>query len=229
MIVLGLDIATTTGFAWYDASPSVSLSSIKTGLIKAEGKADEDKAGSLAVQLIAELHEHVDGRRVRKPIDFVAIERPLPNVMQFEKETDDLAGGSVETTINPNQMLLHQLIGAACAILAAYKIPYVTIAPQSWRASYFGKGFKPPKKPVKDKHGNQKKNRRGELMWKNDWKTPAIEKARALRIEVRNADAAEAVGIAFAGAGHDALRMMTSDRNRAAEQAKREQEARAAA
>lgn len=211
MIILGLDVATTTGFAWYDTTPGVSLSSIKTGILRAQGDEDWQKAGSLAVQLIAELHESVDGTRRRKPLDFVAIERPLPNVMQFEKESHDMVGSESTMTINPNQMLLHQLIGSVCGILAAYKIPHVTIPPQTWRASYFGKGFKPPRKPVKDKHGNQKRNRRGELMWKNDWKTPAVEKARSLRIDVRNADAAEAVGIAFAGAGLQAFKMMTRD------------------
>lgn len=34
-LILGLDIASVTGFAWYE--PGSSLSSIKTGLIKATG------------------------------------------------------------------------------------------------------------------------------------------------------------------------------------------------
>lgn len=183
-VILGLDIATVTGFAWYE--PGQSLSSIKTGLIKAQGGNAEEKAASLAQQLVT----------LFKPCrpDFVAIERPLPNVKQFEKYSDDLVDGQVsEATINPNQMLLPTFIGAAVGIIAAYRIPFETIAPQTWHKSYYGSGFKPPRKWIKVQRHPQGG------YWKNDWKTPAIERARMLRIDVKNADAAEAVGIAMAG------------------------------
>ncbi len=205
MLILGLDIATTTGFAWYD--DKASLSAIKTGLIKAVGANSEDKAASLALQLRELFYETVtiDGRterRLFKP-DFVAIERPLPNIMQFEKFSDDLVDGQVSTsTVNPNQMLLPTYIGAAVAIIAAYRIPFETIAPQTWHKAYYGSGFKPPKKFIK----NNRHPQGGK--WVNDWKTPAVERARALRIEVRNADAAEAVGIAFAGAASQTFKDM---------------------
>ncbi len=192
-LLLGLDIATVTGFAWYDTG--ASMAAIKTGLIKAEGDSSEEKAASLALQLVAMF-------KAGRP-DFVALERPLPNVKQFEKYTDDLVEGEVVgTTINPNQMLLPTYIGAAVAIIAAYRIPLETIAPQTWRKAYFGSGFKPPKKFMKIKRHPQGGK------WVNDWKTPAIERARALRIDVKNADAAEAVGIAFAGAGLQTFKMM---------------------
>lgn len=200
MLILGLDIATTTGFAWYDTGAQ-RLSAIKTGLIKAEGDLSEQKAASLAQQLVRMFREV-------KP-DFVAIERPLPNIMQFDKYSNDMVDGEVaSSTVNPNQMLLPTFIGAAVAIVAAYRIPFETIAPQSWHKAYYGSGFKPPRKPVKDRTGHQKRDRKGQLVWKNDWKTPAVERARALRIEVRNADAAEAVGIAFAGASCQTFKMM---------------------
>lgn len=193
MLILGLDIATTTGFAWYD--DKASLSAIKTGLIKAQGENAEEKAASLACQIVKMLRE-------TKP-DFVAIERPLPNIMQFEKFSDDLVDGqAASSTVNPNQMLLPTYIGAAVAIIAAYRIPFETIAPQSWHKAYYGSGFKPPKKFIKIKRHPQGGK------WVNDWKTPAVERARALKIEVRNADAAEAVGIAFAGASTQTYRMM---------------------
>lgn len=52
MIICGLDIATVSGFALYE--PGSSLSSIKTGLIKATGENAEEKAASLAVQLVTD-------------------------------------------------------------------------------------------------------------------------------------------------------------------------------
>ena len=208
MMILGLDIATTTGFAWYE--PGSSLSSIKTGTFKAAGDNAEEKAASLALQLRElfyeefTLQEGSKGRRLVKP-DFVVIERPLPNIMQFEKFGDDLIDGEIaSSTVNPNQMLLPTYIGAAVAIIAAYRIPFETIAPQSWHKAYYGSGFKPPKKWVRIKRHPQGGK------WQNDWKTPAIERARALRITVKNADAAEAVGIAFAGAGLQTFRSMTA-------------------
>ena len=203
-IILGLDIATVTGFAWYD--DKASLSSIKTGLLKAEGDNAEEKAASLARLLIDELHEwrdeKVDGvltkRRVRKPLDFVAIEQPMRNIKSFRKTKTDLAGEVGEATINPNALQLEGLVCAAVAIVAAFRLPWATIPSATWRKSFFGAGFKPPLKQV----GREVKK---------DWKGAAVEKCRALRIEVRNADAAEAVGVAFAGAGLQAFKMLTRD------------------
>ncbi|MBX8783150.1 hypothetical protein HBA94_05180 [Ochrobactrum sp. GRS2] len=214
-LILGLDVATQTGFAWLDTN--ASLSTVRTGVIKAEGKSSDEKAASLATQLIAELHEYVDEERVgedgrkyftkvrrRKPLDYVAIERPLPNIMQFEKYNNDLIDGdAVTSTVNPNQMLLPTYIGAVIAIVAAYRIPFETIAPQTWHKAYYGSGFKPPKKFIKIKRHPQGGK------WQNDWKTPAIERARALRIGVKTADAAEAVGIAFAASNTQTFKMLS--------------------
>jgi len=197
-IILGLDIATVTGFAWYD--DKASLSSIKTGLLKAEGDNAEEKAASLARLLIDELHEwrdeKVDGvltkRRVRKPLDFVAIEQPMRNIKSFRKTKTDLAGEVGEATINPNALQLEGLVCAAVAIVAAFRLPWATIPSATWRSSFLGFGRRT---------GFDRKA----------WKQAAVEKCRALRIDVRNADAAEAVGIAFAGAGLQAFKMLTRD------------------
>lgn len=202
MIILGLDIATTTGFAWYE--PGSSLSSIKTGLIKAVGENAEEKAASLAQQMVKMLRE-------TRP-DFVAIEQPMRNVKTFTKEVDTLHGAESVETINPNALQLSALVGAAVAIVAAYRIEWETIPTATWRKSYFGSGFQPPRKPINDKFGRQKVDKKGRLMWKADWKTPAVERARAFRIDVKNADAAEAVGIAFAGAGLQTFKMMQAQR-----------------
>lgn len=178
-LILGLDIATTTGFAWYDSK--ASMSSIKTGLIKAEGENAEEKAASLAVQLIALM-------KPGRP-DFVAIEQPMRNVKSFRKTKTDLAGQVDDLTINPNALQLEGLVCAAVAIVAAYKLPWETISSSTWRKVFLGMG----RSPGMDRAG---------------WKRAAVERCRSFKIDVKNADAAEAVGIAVAGASCQRFKMM---------------------
>lgn len=170
MLILGLDIATVTGFAWYE--PGSSLSSIKTGLIKSVGDNAEEKAASLATQLVAMF-------KTGRP-DFVAIEQPMRNIKSFRKTKTDLAGVMGEQTINPNALQLEGLVCAAVAIIAAYRIPWETISSQTWRKTFLGMGRSPG-------------------FDRAMWKRAAIERCRVLKIDVKNADAAEAVGIAMAG------------------------------
>lgn len=178
-LILGLDIATVTGFAWYE--PKASLSSIKTGLIKAEGDNAEEKAASLAVQLVVML-------KADRP-DFVAIEQPMRNIKSFRKTKTDLAGVIDEPTINPNALQLEGLVCAAVAIVAAYRIPWETIPSATWRKVFLGMG----RSPGFDRAA---------------WKRAAVDRCRSFRIQVKNADAAEAVGIAIAGASTQTWRMI---------------------
>ncbi|MFC3208117.1 hypothetical protein [Aquamicrobium soli] len=170
MLILGLDIATTTGFAWYE--PGSSLSSIKTGLMKAEGENAEEKAASLAQQIVAMF-------KAGRP-DFVAIEQPMRNVVSFKKKRQDFGGEVEEQTINPNALQLSSLAGAAVAIIAAYRIPWETIPSATWRKHFLGMG----RSPAFDRAA---------------WKRAAVDRCRAFKIAVKNSDAAEAVGIAMAG------------------------------
>lgn len=179
MVILGLDIATTTGFAWYE--PGCSLSSIKTGLIKAEGENAEEKAASLAQQLVALF-------KPGRP-DFVAIEQPMRNVVTFAKKRQDFGGEVEEQTINPNALQLSSLAGAAVAIIAAYRIPWETIPSATWRKHFLGMGRSPG-------------------FDRAMWKRAAVERCRVLKIGVKNADAAEAVGIAMAGEATQSFKMI---------------------
>lgn len=183
-LILGLDIATTTGFAWYE--PGSSLSSIKTGLIKAEGDNAEEKAASLAQQLVTMF-------KSARP-DFVAIEQPMRNVVSFKKKRQDFGGEVEEQTINPNALQLSSLAGAAVAIIAAYRIPWETIPSATWRKHFLGMG----RAPNFDRQA---------------WKRAAVERCRALRIDVRNADAAEAVGISMAATASQKYRMLAMGRD----------------
>ena len=195
MIILGLDIATTTGFAWYDTS-TASLSSINTGLLEivgSKGMKAEEKAAAFSRLLISELHDYkfVDGQKVRyrKPLDFVAIEAPMRNIQSYTKGGKDMVGETAETTVNPNQMQLIGLICAATAIIDAYGLPWATIPSSTWRKQFLGYGRKP---------GFESK----------DWKKAAMERCQMLKIPVKKHDAAEAVGIAFAASGSQQFKML---------------------
>jgi Holliday junction resolvasome RuvABC endonuclease subunit len=178
-LILGLDIATVTGFAWYD--DRASLSAIHTGLIKAQGEGAEEKAASLALQLVALL-------KPAKP-DFVAIEQPMRNLNLFKRTREDLGGTVEDARFNPNALQLEGLCCAAVAIVAAYRIPWETIPSSTWRKAFLGVG----RSPGFDRQA---------------WKRAAVDRCRALKIEVRNADAAEAVGAAFAGSQTQAFKML---------------------
>lgn len=190
MIILGLDIATKTGFAWYD--PNAPMNTIRTGVIECAGEDAEEKSASLSQQLVAMLkHE--------KP-DFVAIEQPLRNVKTFKKEVQTLYGKKFIDTINPNALQLPSLVGAAVAIVSAYRIPWITIPAATWRSRYFGKGFKPPIK-ITQKEGQDPEQEK-------QWKKAAVERCQLLKIPVKRHDAAEAVGVAFAAASVDKFKML---------------------
>lgn len=179
MLILGLDVATVSGYAWYE--PGSSLSSIKTGLIKAVGDNAEEKAASLATQMVAMF-------KTGHP-DFVAIEQPMRNIKSFRKTKTDLAGVMDEATINPNALQLEGLVCAAVAIVAAYRIPWETIPSATWRKHFLGMGRSPG-------------------FDRAMWKRAAIERCRVLKIDVKSADAAEAVGVSIAGAGCQRFRML---------------------
>lgn len=171
MLIVGLDIATSAGWALIE--PRERPSSWRCGIWKAEGGNGEEKAGHLAMQIIPFMKGH-------RP-DFVAIEMPQRNVQTFGKKRQDMAGEAKEMTINPNALQLSALAGAAVAILDAYRIPWGLIASGTWRSAYFGKGVKPA--------------------GKDDWKDLAIAHARMQRVELPSTkaaqrDAAEALGVA---------------------------------
>ncbi|WP_025199089.1 hypothetical protein [Brucella sp. BO2] len=190
MLILGLDVATQTGFAWYD--PSAPMSTIRTGIITATGKDAEEKSSSLAQQLFAML-------KSERP-DFVAIEQPLRNVKTFKKQVKTLYGFKTVETINTNALQLPSLVGAAVGIVSAYRIPWMTIPAATWRSRYFGKGFKPPIK-ITQKEGEDPQEEK-------QWKKAAVDRCQQLKIPVKRHDAAEAVGVAFAAAGSDEYKML---------------------
>lgn len=174
MLVLGLDIATSTGVCWMDTA--LPPSQWRCLAISVEGEFAEDRTGDLAIYLREEFE-------ARRP-DFVAIEMPRRDVAAYPKQVRDPRTGKIKTihTVNADQLLLPALAAAAAAACDLAGIPWGNIHQKTWRALYFGKGFKPAG---------------------NDWKDPAIELALrqgiVLPLEKKaQRDAAEAVGIASA-------------------------------
>lgn len=168
-IILGLDVATRTGGAIYDTTKG--LSAIQAFHLDATGERDEDKAGDLGRQLMERLR-----KRENRP-DFAVIERPLQNVVMFNKKNRDLAGDApVQTHSAPT--LVNQLAGAIFAVLSCYRIPYCTVTASQWRKGFLGKGV-------------------DRSMDRKAWKKASREQCKKLQIIVKNDDQADAVGIAF--------------------------------
>ena len=183
-MLISLDVATKTGYALYDGKHP---SAIRAGSFECIGDTPEQKAASLAAHLI---------RLIKGPMSapqwptFAVIEQPQRNVQQFRKQgTRMMPEASGGLTINAGTALqLNQLTGAAVAVLTGFRIPWETIPVSTWRKAFFGKGTKAGSR--------------------QEWKRMAREQCRLLRIDVPNTDAAEAVGIAVAGAGLQTWRAM---------------------
>lgn len=172
MIVMGLDLATRSGWAVRDSAKHRSR--IKCGTFEVKDYAWEDKYAIAANLFYRLVKEH-------QP-DFVAIERPEHGVRQFKKKGKaDLTGKEeTVTTINPAALQLTGIAGAVIAICQIKAIPFGTIAAVSWRPVYFGKGVKPAQG--------------------KDWKDLAIEYATNEGItlpttKAEQRDAAEAIGV----------------------------------
>ena len=174
MLILGLDIATSTGVCWMDTA--LPPSKWRCLAITAEGEFQEEKATDLAIYLNEEFF--------RTRPDFVTIEMPRRDVAAYPKTIKDPRTGKLKTihTVNADQLLLPALAAAACAACDLASIPWGIVHQKTWRAAYYGKGFKPAG---------------------DDWKAPAVDAALqqgiVLPLEKKaQKDAAEAVGIASA-------------------------------
>jgi Holliday junction resolvasome RuvABC endonuclease subunit len=172
VIVMGLDLATTSGWAVRDSARH--RSSIRCGTFSVKEYDWEEKYPVAANLFYRLVKEHAP--------DFVAIERPEHGVRQFRKKGKaDLTGEEqVVSTINPAALQLTGIAGAITAICMMMRIPFGTVAAVSWRPVFFGKGVKP--------------------QGKQDWKDLAIEycereSIQLPRTKAEQRDAAEAVGI----------------------------------
>jgi len=196
-LILGLDIATTTGWALY--STRDSLATIRTGVFIAKGETALQKGADLGVQVMWFLKD----LKVRQSLPvFAMMEQPLQVAVQHKKKVHNgLFNQEAETTINPATVILaNTLCGAVATALHAYKIPFETIAVQSWRKFFYPKGLTPPMKETKHRNGSS--------TFAKDWKQAAINRCREMRVDVVKHDAAEAAGIAIAAASTPTFKMI---------------------
>lgn len=189
MIILGLDVAQKTGFAAYDDTRS--LSAIRAGVLKAVGDAYEDKSAALGRALFILVREV-------KP-DLIAIEMPIRTqpagrrTVKMMGEDEVVEGGSgLNAVISSNQ-----LVGAVSSVCGIKAVPFVTIAPATWRRAFLGFSRQPG--------------------WgRREWKKAVREQCAREKIEVTNDDQADAVGIAIAAKNTDTYRMLQYERQRSA-------------
>ncbi len=172
MLITGLDIATSTGVCWMDTA--LPPSKWRCLAIAAEGDFNEAVTGDLALYL--------SGEFLRTRPDFVVIEMPRRDIAAYPKQVRDPRTGQMRPfySVNAGQLLLPSLAAAATAACDLANIPWGCVHQKTWRAAYFGKGFRPAG---------------------DDWKAPAVDLALrqgiVLPLEMKaQKDAAEAVGIA---------------------------------
>lgn len=91
-------------------------------------------------------------------------ERGKPDIGVVEQQSENSMGNNLDGVLYPWGGAY-----AFCAVLGAYGVPVVRIAPQTWHSMFFGKGFKPPQKPAtKTIKGNKVKT------FENDWKAACV-------------------------------------------------------
>lgn len=190
MMILGLDIASKTGWALYD--PKAPISAIRSGSFTVSGNTPEEKAASLAGHLIKLF-------KFNGVPQFAVIEQPI-RTAPLAKKTQNLMGLKVAASVAPaglNAVILsNQLVGGAVALIRGYGIAWEMVSSSTWRKGAFGFG----RKPGMDRAG---------------WKRLAKERCQQLKIDVSNADEAEAVFIAMAGPNCQRFKMLQAKANAA--------------
>lgn len=99
-------------------------------------------------------------------------ERGKPDLGVVEAQSESSMGNNLDGVLYP--------WGGAyifCAVLGAYGIPVVRIPPQTWHVSFFGRGFKPPQKPVKKMIKGKKV-----ATFENDWKAACVAACEQMNI-----------------------------------------------
>lgn len=141
MKVLGLDVATVTGWAVYDLDRPPSA--IVSGSIRMEGDTAFDKVACLRHRLPKIIKEH-------RP-DFAAVESPMEFAPSFKKVKRTLLGEEEQTsTINSKTIaVLNRLAGAAEMAVLGQNVPCVSVAARTWQAIIPGHITGKPKQRAK--------------------------------------------------------------------------------
>jgi Holliday junction resolvasome RuvABC endonuclease subunit len=126
MLILGLDVATVTGWAVYDTDRPPSA--IVSGSIKLLGDTAFDRVCYMRKTLPRLIKEH-------RP-DFSAIESPMEFAPAFKKKSKTMFGEEDQgTTINSKTIaVLNRYAGAAEMAVLGQNIPCVSVAAKTWQA-----------------------------------------------------------------------------------------------
>jgi len=125
MLILGLDVATITGWSVFDTDRPPSA--IISGSFKLQGGSPFERVRYMRSHLPKIIKEH-------RP-DFAAIEAPLEIAPRFTKKHTDLLGQEVqETTINSKTIaILNRYVGAAEMAVMGNNIPCIEVRAQTWQ------------------------------------------------------------------------------------------------
>ncbi len=124
-IILALDPAKNFGWAVYDTSGTVSA--IRCGRIRIDGKTRFEKVASVRRELPKLVKEY-------NP-EFAVFESPFAHAPQYEKKSTDILGAEVSSTSINTKTLEHAcaIAGAVQAILMGMGLPCEEVAPRTWQ------------------------------------------------------------------------------------------------
>lgn len=176
MIIVGLDVAATTGFSVFDGS------SIRAGEFKAKG--DTDGA------IFRSFEDQLRGMLIDARCTHLAMEEPLRS--DLTKTTvvgvgqSNAFGGMPMKAKTPITTVstMRRLYGLAAIVQKIahdLAIPMDEVNQKSWRSCFLGP-VSPPK-GCKDRTG-----------W---WKDQSLAKARSMGLDIKSKDAADAVGVGY--------------------------------
>lgn len=176
MIIVGLDVATTTGWSRF-AGPAIAA-----GKFKAAGATDGAVFRSFEDQIRALL--------IEAECTHLAMEEPLRSDLTKTTVVNpgqhEVFGRKAMTTKTPitNVSTLRRLYGLAAIVqkvASDLRIPLTEVNQRSWRSAFLGP-VSPPK-GCGDRTG-----------W---WKDQSLAKARLMGLGIKSKDAADAVGVGF--------------------------------
>lgn len=125
MIVMALDVASTTGYAFFDTDRKPSA--IISGSMKLIGDTAFQKVVDLRRRLPRIIREHKPG--------FCAVEAPMEFAPQFKKVKKTLLGDEeTSSTINSKTIaVLNRLAGAAEMAVLGQNVPCISVAAKTWQ------------------------------------------------------------------------------------------------
>lgn len=179
MKVLSFDTSKHAGWAFFDTAKHVS--SIVCGVLEFPAKASiEYCADQMGLKVAGLIKQY-------RP-DFVIMETALKMS----------PGGTLATVVS---CMLH---GAVLSTVANFGIPWGTISSGTWRAMFYGKGFKPPSKVTKlSKPDSKGRMEKVEYLWKEAIVTQCEREGIVLptkKAVAHNAGEAAAIAVCWRGA-----------------------------